>query len=326
MGGNMRALFVSAAGLGLAAIAAGPAWADLTSVMVDVSAYNDVGKVIDGAKAAGVELIMHRATLGASRTDKTFVADYRAIKDAKLGAGAYHFLYPPITPGDPTSNGTAQARAFLSAISSTCKKNETVLLALDWETYVKPKLPADPPPPPLPEESAPQAPAPAATAAEFVKEVQRLTGVTPLIYTDASTLKQRQAADLDPAIKAAPLWFARIHRNLRFDNPSSVTAVNGPDDVTITLKRDRVDTLAMPLPEEMAPWTQPTFWQFSAGTTFDAHSNPLGWPAIHTIEPQLMDIDADWFVGSRDAFHAFVKTHSWKCDPKAPTTWSLGVG
>jgi GH25 family lysozyme M1 (1,4-beta-N-acetylmuramidase) len=298
-------VFVGKCGLiaasALAVAWAAPAGADVVSAMVDISSYQSVDTVIPQAKAAGVELLMHRATLGADRTDQSFQAAFRKIRSAKLSVGAYHVLVAQSGAGDVVHGGMNQAHQFLAAVGAACKTGEPVLLALDWETV-----------------GGASAPASAQTAAEFVTEVRSQTGADVLIYSDEHTLSTVRSS-IGSVLSQSPLWLAAYHRAFRFDSDPYHFKLNSTDQaLEISLERDREDGLTFPIADDYAPWTAMTFWQFSEGG--DTGAGPK-WDPIRLIEPSITAYDTSYFFGTRTEFEGFVAAKSWKCDTKVAKKW-----
>jgi GH25 family lysozyme M1 (1,4-beta-N-acetylmuramidase) len=284
---------------------AGPAAADMVSAMVDISLHNDVDAVTRIAKSSGIELVMHRASLGAGTADGKFLAAFRKIKAARLSAGAYHVLYPQSSPTDLAHSGLVQAHGFLDAVAGACKAGEPVLLALDWESPSNAGLPIPP--------------ASAQTAVEFVSEVRSQTGAEVLIYTDGKTLGAVRPG-IGQILAGSPLWYAAYHRLIRFEtDPRQVKYAADDDSIDISIQRRRVDGLTFPVGADYAPWSAVTFWQFSEGGNDGL--NP-GWDGVKAIEPGISAFDTNYFLGTREAFRKFVAKTSWKCDPKIVKRWA----
>lgn len=285
----------------LTAAMAGAARADMVSAVVDISEYNDASAVIAQAKASGLALVFHRATLGTTRADKSFLTAFRAIKGARLAAGAYHVIYPPSDASGLATTGAGQAGAFIAQVARACRPGETVLLALDWES------------PTLDGHSV--APAPASVVRDFIAEVQRITGKTPIVYTDRSTIEANRAG-IDQTIRQAPLWFAFMHYPVRYSFEqivvkSAVVDRTDRNKVTLELAPPQHDTVTFPQPDQIQPWARPTFWQFSPG-------GGLMWDAVRMYEPDIQNVDTDYFVGTRRQLAAFVTANSWKCTAYTP--------
>lgn len=288
----------------LALLLAVPASADVVSVMVDVSQYNDLDAVTRTAKASGVELVIHRATMGSSRTDTSFPTALKKIRTAKLMGGAYHVLYAQTGPDDVARAGVTQAHAFLEAVAGSCKSGEPVLLAMDWEAPSGGGVAL--------------APASAQTAAEFVSEVRSQTGAEVVIYSDTRTLGGARA-DIGQALTASPLWFAAYHRLIRFEtDPRQLTYNADEDSIDISIRRRRLDALTFPVAADYAPWKSVTFWQFSEGG--DDGKGPA-WDGVKAYEPAIPAVDTNYFFGARETFRKFVAASAWKCDPKIVKRW-----
>jgi lysozyme len=83
------------------------------------------------AKAAGIVAVIAKATQGKDYVDPSWPKWARAITDAGLLLGAYHF-------GSNTSAGDQQADWFLAALAAAQIDPARTLLALDFENNPKP--------------------------------------------------------------------------------------------------------------------------------------------------------------------------------------------
>jgi GH25 family lysozyme M1 (1,4-beta-N-acetylmuramidase) len=289
------------AAVALSAAMAGAARADMVSAVVDISEFNDAAAVVAQAKASGLSLVFHRATLGTGTPDKSFVAGYRTIRTARLAAGAYHVIFPPRDASGLATTGAEQAGAFLEQVTRACRPGESVLLAVDWE--------------PPHRDGQLIAPAPASVLRDFIVEVQRITGKTPVVYTDRSTIEANRSG-IDQTIRQAPLWFAFMHYPVRYSFEqiqirSAVADKTDRNKVTLELAPPEHDTVTFPQPDQIQPWARPTFWQFSPGGGFM-------WNAVRMYEPDIQNVDTDYFIGTRRQLAQFIAANSWKCTAYAP--------
>ena len=99
-------------------------------------------------------------------------------------------------------NGTAQAKHFLNAMGIHGKLKDGTRLALDWEASAL---------------SSPQ------TLKDAAKEVHRVTGLWPMIYTSASRVAQARAA-----VPHAPMWEAKWTNGKADHNVPFVQYSDGP--------------------------------------------------------------------------------------------------
>jgi len=134
----------------------------------------DVVQSFPQAYAAGVRLIILKATEGATYRDKTFdkrLADARA---SGMLVGAYHFMRA--TPVDQ------QVANFLSA----AKPDASMRLVMDWETL----------------DATPD------MARDFLRRIDAETGQKTIVYSYSSFLKERLGSSIDPVFADHPLWIA----------------------------------------------------------------------------------------------------------------------
>lgn len=156
---------------------------------VDVSHHNgtvDWGKVA----ADGISFVFLKASEGKTFVDKTFLNNAKAARAVGLLVGAYHFL-------NATSTGVAEveARHFANTIKGVPLDLPPVL---DYETN----------PGKLGKSQISE------VARVFLRELERLTGRKPIIYTGNSF-----AGNFDSSLAAYPLWIARYNTQ----SPSDVS-------------------------------------------------------------------------------------------------------
>lgn len=134
------------------------------------------------ARSAGVAVVIAKATQGKDYVDPTWRKWARAIVDAGLLLGAYHF-------NSATSAGDNQADWFLRALEAAGVDVDRTMLCLDYE-----RNPTDP------TMTVPDARA-------FVHRIHARTGQRPAIYGDSSFLGNR--FNLAPDVLGEfPLWVA----------------------------------------------------------------------------------------------------------------------
>jgi lysozyme len=170
-----------------------PAAASAICRGIDVSVHQGTPSFV-AVKAAGHQFAVCKATEGLSYTDPTFDRNWKAIKAAGLVRGAYHFARP-----QPGRSGRDEAKHFLSV--AKFQKGD-LRPVLDIETS-----------------------AGLGTAAldrfvaDFITEVKRQLGVTPIIYT-GSWWRQHHLSNSH----RCPLWLAAYVRDPRPYIPKGWTA------------------------------------------------------------------------------------------------------
>lgn len=130
------------------------------------------------AKSQGIDAAILRATAGSNYTDPRFPVAVQRAQDARMRLGFYHYLI-----ADSVEEARAQARFFASTISDYNVQLRPAMLfeALEGLSTSQANL----------------------IALAFLGEVENLTGVTPVVYTDAQTANtvwSRSVAD------NFPLW------------------------------------------------------------------------------------------------------------------------
>ncbi len=149
---------------------------------VDVSTFNGT---INWAQAAdaGLSFAFAKASEGLTIRDDRFAANWAGMKASGLVRGAYHFF----RAGD---DGAAQADVFLACVGSF--EPGDLPPVLDWETGG--------------ESDAGSA---VAVATDFMAEVQRLTGLTTIVYTTFdywSSLGMLRSTSIDSPARALSSW------------------------------------------------------------------------------------------------------------------------
>lgn len=136
------------------------------------------------AKAAGIGVVIAKATQGKDYVDPSWKKWARAVRDAGLLLGAYHF-------NSNTSPGDDQAEWFLKALDDTPETygRDDMLLCLDYERN------------PNPAHTMTQS-----DARAFVHRIHARTGQRPTVYGDSSFLGQfNRERDV---LAEFPLWVA----------------------------------------------------------------------------------------------------------------------
>src|SRR5690348_14637357 len=91
---------------------------------VDVSSYQGDFD-FKGAKAAGIELVILRATMGHMDVDSAFIKNLSKARDSGLRVGFYHFAYPNL------NSAASEAAHFLAVVKQYVEAGDIV--ALDFE-------------------------------------------------------------------------------------------------------------------------------------------------------------------------------------------------
>jgi lysozyme len=145
----------------------------LNHLCVDLYSGDAVTSFAD-AYAAGVRLIIHKASEGSTYRDPTHAERRIAARAAGLMWASYHFLRA--SPVD------AQVANFLSV----AKPDDDTRLVMDWETTD----------------------ASVAIAREFLLKLDAKTGRKTVVYSYASFLQEHLGATADPIFADHPLWIA----------------------------------------------------------------------------------------------------------------------
>lgn len=153
---------------------------------IDVSKYqHDTGKAIDWqrVKASGQRFAFIKATGGSNRIDPWFTREWAGARRAGMITGAYHYA-------NPGGSAIAQARLIVSVVGTTREANNLGIV-LDLES------------------TGGLGPARLALWAKtFLREVQRLTGRLPILYTGPNFWNGKVRSS---AFGAHPLWLARYN-------------------------------------------------------------------------------------------------------------------
>lgn len=145
---------------------------------VDVASYQgnpDWRKVAE----SGVQFAITKATEGDDYLNPTFERNWREIKAAGLKRGAYHYARPD------ANNPEREATYFCTTVKAQGIEAGDVL-ALDLEDGTGPL---------------------GDWAWRFLRTVQQLTGVRPMLYTGAYFITEHRL-DQTPGLEAYPLWLA----------------------------------------------------------------------------------------------------------------------
>jgi lysozyme len=166
------------------AVAAPGAWAAAAAPTgPDVSGWQHTAPLSwPVVKASGQSFVFLKATEGRSFVNTYFTGDWAAARRAGLMRGAYHFARPSV------GSGVTQARRFV-AVAGTANQPGDLPPVLDLEVTggLKPAQLS-------------------AWTQQFLQEVNRLTGRTPMIYTYPAFW--RQAMGNTTAFTGYPLWIA----------------------------------------------------------------------------------------------------------------------
>ncbi len=144
----------------------------MLDAVIDISHNNGLHLDFAAAKAAGILAVMHKVTQGAVGVDPMYAVNRKAILEAGLLLGAYHF-------GDG-SDGSAQALYFLETVGAWHGRP----LVLDLESNM-----TGPTMTPV-------------QAQAFVETIRQRTGTWPLIYTGRWFL----GGHVVPSLTQCPLW------------------------------------------------------------------------------------------------------------------------
>ena len=154
----------------------------MQDVVVDISHFNGLHLDFVKAKAAGLQLMIHKATQSIRYVDPMYAVNRKAAKDAGLLTGAYHF-------GSGSASGKEQADFFLqNAVNGD-------LLCLDFE--------------PNPQNVTMGI----NQALEFCEHVEQVTETPIMVYTGAPMLPQALKLQKSTiAGKDRALWWAEYNR------------------------------------------------------------------------------------------------------------------
>ncbi len=139
--------------------------------------------------AAGIRLVIHKASEGITIVDRKYAERRQQAKDAGLLWGAYHF--------GRGSDVDAQVANFLSVVNP----DPETRLVLDWEV-----------PDMTPE-----------MARRFVQEVDVRNPQPTILYSYVSFLTEQLGQKIDPILGARPLWLAAYRKTPPIPQPSWAT-------------------------------------------------------------------------------------------------------
>ncbi|MGW0934346.1 glycoside hydrolase family 25 protein [Streptomyces sp. NPDC002666] len=198
-GAVVGATLLTLGGTAPAAQAAPPSSYRVTGV--DTSHYNHErnggkGTAIDWKRVAGAHSFAFlKATQGVSGKDDWFARDYAAVSRTSLLRAPYHFFDPR-----NTTDGTAQARHFATTVRAAGYRG-------GGPGELPPVLDVEK----LPVKGGGEV-CPKALRAEqiraFLNEVKKEFGVTPIVYTRASFVKECMGGK-GGVFAGHPLWLAR---------------------------------------------------------------------------------------------------------------------
>jgi GH25 family lysozyme M1 (1,4-beta-N-acetylmuramidase) len=211
---------LSAGSLLTAALPATTAYAAVTIDGPDVSSYqHPAGVSINWAKvaASGKEFAIVKATEGTTYVNKYFRGDYAGIRNAGMVRGSYHFARPAYPLA---KTALAQASFYVSHLGNTAT-TKTLPPALDLEV-----------------DGGLGRTALITWAQNFLLDVRRLTGRTPMIYTYPWFWKV--AIGDAPAFARYPLWMAAYHGSTpdagamlwQYTAGAKVSGISGPVDMS----------------------------------------------------------------------------------------------
>ncbi|MEU7873550.1 GH25 family lysozyme [Dactylosporangium sp. NPDC049140] len=177
---------------GVCAIAAGTVWtapdAEASGPVegLDVSSHqNDRGAINwSKVKSAGESFVFLKASEGVSYTDPHYSANSSAANSAGLLRGAYHFARPDSSAGD----ALAEARHFIDVTGTSLTGQLPPVLDIE-------------------DSGGLSSSALITWTRTFLREVERLTGRVPIVYTGPSFWQSKMANSKD--FKNYPLWLAQ---------------------------------------------------------------------------------------------------------------------
>lgn len=145
---------------------------------IDVSVYQD-DIDFSSVKEAGIDVVYIRAGAGTDITDAQFLSNYQKAKAAGLKLGFYYYV-----TASSVSQAETQAARFAALIKD---KTYTVRPAMDYESYGN-----------LTNSEI------NAIALAFLTKLQQLTGIRPVLYSDAYRVRTLWS----DALTVYPLWIA----------------------------------------------------------------------------------------------------------------------
>ena len=149
---------------------------------IDISNWQE-GANLQYAKNAGYDVVILKATEGATYSDKCFEGFYQQAKNVGMKVGAYHFM-------SESSDPARQARYFWDAIKD---KQLDVIPVLDIESNQQGRSKASV----------------TSRIIEFLEEFKSLSGIDCIIYSYTSFINSY----IDNRVSGYKLWVAEYGRN-----------------------------------------------------------------------------------------------------------------
>lgn len=179
----LATLTAAAVGLGVVHSPLASAFGDGAPVGIDVSSWQHPGGAAmdwSSVKAEGNSFAFIKATEGLGYVNPYFATDSVKAKDQGLIIGSYHY-------GRPGSSARAQAAEYAAVLATQPQPSLPPALDIEVNDGVSPA-------------------GMVAWIREFVTEIQRLTGRTPLIYTYRYFWQEQVGNSTE--FSNYPLWFA----------------------------------------------------------------------------------------------------------------------
>ena len=137
--------------------------------------------------AAGIEFAYVKASEGVAVTDSRFAQNWKAMKEAGVMRGAYHFFHPASSPED-------QAGHFLAVMSDFSEGDLPPALDLEETSQAHDEWPG------IPSDQR------IGLVLRWLKKVEDATGMRTVIYTRKGWVKDNLPGA--EALKDHPLWVA----------------------------------------------------------------------------------------------------------------------
>jgi GH25 family lysozyme M1 (1,4-beta-N-acetylmuramidase) len=252
--------------------------ADLSRAILDLASVDGPVPINNDLRTGqGIELIIHRASIGVGTPDPAFPNQFSDIIKHRFMAGAYHVLFP-------SHSGTDQAKEFVRTVRGTCHVGDKALLVVDWESVCwrwansKNK-----------KVCTLRGPVPPEMTADFVSEVRAETKKSPVIYTDHNTLNLFGKSVSDSTLHS-PLWYAMyqakyLHAGHWFQG------------------------YIIPNRDDVAPWKDWAMWQFGEGKGLNVTTHV-------SVLVGKRGLDLSFFNGNRAQLSSFFDQNAWQCDGK----------
>lgn len=138
--------------------------------------------------ASGIAFAFAKASEGADWTDPTLVANAAGMRAADITPGFYHFARPSL------ASGHAEAAHFLSVLASVGGLQPGDMMALDLE-----------------DEDVPDGSDLLAYALDFMRSMEMVTGLKPLLYSRVEYMQRHGLTGSTPAhqeLASHGLWLA----------------------------------------------------------------------------------------------------------------------